>query len=154
MAVPFPRSIRSLKADSFRYTLIGLAIASVLLLAWGHWFFGTEVTLYQHSKRAYSQDQLIIGEFPSDKLRGIRLGQRALFYPEDDADAIAVIVSEIRRDADSGQPSRVVFVAQQNRYVTDGTTGRVEIAVAKLSPAQLLLQQSGLIPANTVTVQR
>ena len=39
MAVPFPRSLRSLRADGFRYTLLTLAVA--MLLAYGPWLRDT-----------------------------------------------------------------------------------------------------------------
>src|SRR5262245_38429060 len=52
MAIPFARSMRSLDADSFRFSGVVLAIAGVLLAAWGAWFFLARVSLYELSESA------------------------------------------------------------------------------------------------------
>ena len=52
MAIPFARSMRSLEADSFRFSGILLAIAAVLLAAWAGWFFLARVSLYELSDSA------------------------------------------------------------------------------------------------------
>ena len=53
MASPFSRTLRSLEADRSRHSLVGLAVAALLLAGWSVWFFGAEVTLYEgaHSAR-------------------------------------------------------------------------------------------------------
>ena len=49
MAIPFSRSMQSLAADGFRYSLSGVLLAAVLLSAWTIWFFIARVTLYEVS---------------------------------------------------------------------------------------------------------
>jgi multidrug resistance efflux pump len=49
---PFSRSLRSLRADSFRITLGALVLAGVLLLVWGVWFFFAEVSIYAVTETA------------------------------------------------------------------------------------------------------
>ena len=39
MSTPFSRSMQSLAADEFRYSLLGMLLAAVLLSAWAVWFF-------------------------------------------------------------------------------------------------------------------
>jgi membrane fusion protein (multidrug efflux system) len=52
MAIPFARSMRSLEADSFRFSGVLLAIAGLLLAAWASWFFLADVSLYEVSEAA------------------------------------------------------------------------------------------------------
>jgi membrane fusion protein (multidrug efflux system) len=52
MAIPFARSMRSLDADSFRFSGFVLAIAGLLLAAWCGWFFLARVSLYELSESA------------------------------------------------------------------------------------------------------
>src|SRR5688500_6078779 len=52
MAIPFARSMRSLEADSFRFSGVMLSIAAVLLAAWCAWFFLAKVALYEVSESA------------------------------------------------------------------------------------------------------
>ncbi len=47
MATPFSRSMRSLTADGFRSSLVGIVIAVALLLGWAVWFCFAQVTLYE-----------------------------------------------------------------------------------------------------------
>jgi membrane fusion protein (multidrug efflux system) len=52
MAIPFARSMRSLEADSFRFSGVMLAIAGLLLAAWCGWFFLARVSIYEVSESA------------------------------------------------------------------------------------------------------
>jgi multidrug resistance efflux pump len=47
MSTPFSRSMRSLAADGFHRSLVGLLIAASLLIAWTVWFCLARVTLYE-----------------------------------------------------------------------------------------------------------
>jgi multidrug resistance efflux pump len=52
MSAPFSRSMHSLAADGFRYSLLGMLLAAALLSAWTAWFFIARVTLYEVSAGA------------------------------------------------------------------------------------------------------
>jgi multidrug resistance efflux pump len=52
MSTPFSRSMHSLTADGFRYSLLGIILAAALLSAWATWFFIARVTLYEVSAEA------------------------------------------------------------------------------------------------------
>jgi multidrug resistance efflux pump len=47
MSTPFSRSMRSLAADGFRRSIIGMLIVAALLIAWAVWFCLARVTLYE-----------------------------------------------------------------------------------------------------------
>lgn len=52
MSTPFSRTLRSLQADAFRPSLIGMALVAALLLAWLAWFVLAEVSIYAVSQTA------------------------------------------------------------------------------------------------------
>jgi multidrug resistance efflux pump len=52
MPIPFSRSMQSLAADGFRYSLSGMLLAAALLSAWTAWFFIARITLYEVSAGA------------------------------------------------------------------------------------------------------
>ena len=47
MSSPFSRSMRSLTADGFRRSTLGLLIAATLLTSWAVWFYFARITLYE-----------------------------------------------------------------------------------------------------------
>ena len=52
MPTSFSRSLRSLEADRFRWSLVGIVVGIVLLATWIAWFFLARVALYEVSDQA------------------------------------------------------------------------------------------------------
>jgi membrane fusion protein (multidrug efflux system) len=52
MPTSFSRSLRSLEADRFRFSLLGIVVGILLLATWIAWFFLARVALYEVSDRA------------------------------------------------------------------------------------------------------
>jgi multidrug resistance efflux pump len=52
MSIPFSRSMQSLAADGFCYSLLGMLLAAALLSAWTVWLFIARVRLYEVSTGA------------------------------------------------------------------------------------------------------
>jgi len=52
VSTPFARTLRSLEADAFRPSLIGMLLVAALLLAWLAWFVLAEVSVYAVSQTA------------------------------------------------------------------------------------------------------
>ena len=52
MAAPFARTTRALAAESPRLAFAAWALASIVLLAWGVWFFASRVTVVEVSRKA------------------------------------------------------------------------------------------------------
>lgn len=149
MAVDFSRTTRALDADGYRLVLIALAVAVLLLLAWGVWFFRAEVGFYQISETArVTEDGTIVAEFPPDASDRIGYGRPALFLPDDVnsdvPESVPVTVTEVQRRA-SGL--RVILVVAGHTgsglLLAEGTTGRVQVETDRLTPAQLVLRLSG-----------
>lgn len=149
MAVPFARSTRSLNADKFRFSLVGLVLAMLLLGGWCLWFFFAQITLFASSQEAQVvEGELIVALFPKEDLHRIVRGQHARFQPDGvalDAGGVACLVTEVGRNA-SGQGLVQLAVLHQQLQVpvAPDATGQVDIEVGQLSPAKLVLQAMGL----------
>lgn len=163
MGVPFARSLRSLRADGFRYTLIGLTVALLLLLAWGLWFFNAHIQFWERSSSAQViEGDFIDAAFSNEQLHRIRRGQAARFYPDAAASSdlgldlgnsgLEAVVIEVRRksDIETGRAGgRVSLVINQPRRgpatvpLPRGVSGRVEIEIERRTPAQLLFSAAG-----------
>ena len=160
MAVPFPRSIRSLNADGFRFTLLSLIVAGVLFLLWTGWFFGATVTLHETSASAsLLNGDLIEARFDRQQLRRIARGQQARFFPNADADidkalaetGVPALVTAVNQTPDGSQTTGEVLLVVTSerrrpppRILAERLEGRVDIAVEQLTPARLTLQAAGL----------
>ena len=153
MPTPFANTLRSLNADRFHASLVGLGIALVLLIAWGGWFFLARMTVYEVSASAViARDGFVIADFPSAKLGRIRRGQAAWLSPvldgEKQPDSVPAVVIDVIR-ASSAEPARVklfpVIERDLSEILPEGQKVRVEIEVESVSPAVLVLRTSGLL---------
>lgn len=160
MAVPFSRSSRTLTADSFRYTLVALLVAAVLLTGWCVWFFGTTIKFTESSEDLrQGEGGTLIVWFPKDKLSRIHPGQQARFFPTittaKQTGGIAAVVAEVDHLAtqDKGQVVLVIKADRQSAAsLTDEWSGRVEVEVESASPASLVMRSSGLASGSAETI--
>jgi len=152
MPTPFANTLRSLHADRFRASLIGLGVALVLLIVWGSWFFLARMTVFEVSASAVvAREGFVVADFPAAKLEPIRRGQSAWLYPVMDGAkkpvvVPAVVIGIIR--SPSTEPARVKLYPLSDRdpseILPEGRNVRVEIEVESVSPAALVLRTSGL----------
>ncbi len=152
MPTPFDNTLRSLNADRFHASLIGLGVAVVLLIAWGSWFLLARMTIYEVSASAVvARDGFVLADFPSAKLERIRRGQAAWLRPVPDAAKQPVSVPAVVFDiigSPSAESARVklfpILDRDPNKILLEGQKVRVEIEVESVSPASLVLRTSGL----------
>jgi hypothetical protein len=153
MPTPFANTLRSLNADRFHASLIGLGVALVLLIAWGCWFFLARMTMYEVSASALvAGDGFVIADFAAAKPGRIRRGQAAWLYPVRDGGKQAGSVPAVVIDIISSplaEPARVklfpVLDRDLSKLLPEGQKVRVEIEVESVSPAVLVLRTSGLL---------
>jgi hypothetical protein len=158
MAVPFPRATRALNADRFRYTLISLAVAGILLICWCFWFFGATIKFTESSEDVWLGDgEVLVAAFPNEKLKHISRGQSARFYPKDSIisqrDGLQAVVAEINHPENAkGQVSFIVIADRETTaLLPDDLNGRVEVEIERLSPAQLVMRSTGLAADSATT---
>jgi hypothetical protein len=165
LSTPFPSSMRSLAADSFRGPALILLLAAALLAAWAAWLGFGQITLYEVSTNArlisISEAQ-IVAEFPPAALMRIRTGQRAQLwldgFPNSQYGAVAATVVSVLPDTRSGQ-IEVRLVANPDPAspipIRRGFAGVVEVEVEQVAPAILALRAAGLRvhqPASSVNL--
>jgi hypothetical protein len=79
VTVPFSRSLRSLRIDSFRASVIGMILAMLIVFALIAWFFLAKVTLYEYSSSiTFNEDGRIYAVFPPEAMPRLRPGQSAI----------------------------------------------------------------------------
>lgn len=152
MSVPFSRSVRSLEADSFRLSLLSVAIIALFLLLWVAWFLFAQVTLYEVSQDAVlSSEDVIIAHFPAAALGRLQPGQwaevRLDSFPWARYGTLGASVIDVSSAIRDGQvevrlrayPSTAPAIPLQ-----EGLTGTVEVVVGRASPAALVLQAAGV----------
>lgn len=153
MPTPFANTLRSLSADRFHASLIGLGVAFVLLIAWGSWFFLARMTIYEVSTSAVvADDGFVIADFPAAKSGRIRRGQAAWLYPVRDGakqpGSVPAVVMDIN-ESPSSEPARVklfpVLDRDLSEILPEGQKVRAEIEVESVSPAVLVLRTSGFL---------
>jgi hypothetical protein len=153
MPTPFANTLRSLNADRFHASLIGLGVALVLVIAWGCWFFLARMTMYEVSASAVvADDGFVIAEFAAARPGRIRRGQAAWLYPIRDGakqpGSVPAVVIDII-ESPSSEPARVklfpVLERDLSEILPEGQKVRVEIEVESVSPAVLVLRTSGLL---------
>lgn len=166
MSLQFSRSLRTLRLDSFRLTRIGLILAILLMLGLLTWFFFAKVTIYENSTALEIQsDGRIIATFTETGIQRIEMGQAAVLRLTIGADQpTAALESAIYQVfPDSKQAELVVMPEEPTpQMLGEKVSGRAEVEVAYLTPAQLLMQATGkaldqvdipLSPQNTQPVE-
>jgi hypothetical protein len=111
------------------------------------------MTIYEVSASAVvAGGGFVIADFPAAKLERIRRGQAAWLYPVLDGakqpvSVPAVVIDIIR--SPSAEPARVKLFTVLDRNLSEilpkGQKVQVKIEVESVSPAELVLQNSGLL---------
>ncbi|MEO8627699.1 MAG: hypothetical protein ABI612_06300 [Betaproteobacteria bacterium] len=157
---PFPRSIRSLEADRFRASAIGLIVAVVILGIWLGWFFLARVSVYKvangvrleqwacTSCDTIGKASIAVVDFPAAiALTHVRVGQTAFMHldglPRALYAGIRAEVSSVSTQVVEGKV-RVELATQpdDDAYITlrPNLTATIEVEVERVSPAILVLR--------------
>lgn len=140
--------MRSLQIDSFRATRVGLGLAMVNLLVLLAWFFLAHITLYEASTAlAWGEEDMLAASFAPPALARLRQGQEATvrLNPGPDQPVLTFSAYLYRMPEDSGP---VLFYIQSGD-VPDSLrqaaklSGQVEVGVEQITPAELVLRNSG-----------
>jgi hypothetical protein len=150
MAIPFTRSMRALHADNHLSTLVSLSVALVLLTAWAAWFFLAQIALKATGQIVtITREGTIVAVFPASTLDTIRRGQRARLHPQgsntaEPSRALSAIVTEVAPYAREDQVQVELYVLQDataRKMLQNGLRADVEITVAHVSPATLIMRR-------------
>ncbi len=147
MSTQFSRSMRSLKSDNFRASIIGMILFIVILVLLIIWFFGVETTLYEHSADVkLSPNEQFTAKFTDQAMERIQSGQYAVLKVKAGGDSRSVSVPAIVIGTQT-ESNQVEFVIVADDVPMDifqeGLKGEVEVEVEYLTPAELVMQSSG-----------
>lgn len=161
MSIVFPRSMRSLNADSFRGSILGLALVAAFLVAWFAWFFLARVAVYEVADTARLEvDTLgrvgprggfkVIANFPPAALGRLQPGQPARLrlhgYPWTQYGSLAATVARVEDEVQDGYVQVELAVNPDPASaipLQDDLLGTVEVEVDRVSPATLVLRAAG-----------
>ena len=152
MSTPFSRSMRSLYADGFRPSLVGILVAVVLLIAWAGWFFLARITFYETGQIvSVTGEGIVVADFPPEALGRIQSGQSALLWFDsaagDQAEAIPSVVIDVVNQAQEERVQVELYIlGDAIAFVSlyEGSTGQAEVEVERISPASLVMRAAGL----------
>jgi hypothetical protein len=152
VSIPFSRSMRSLYADDFRLSLLGILLAVILLLAWAAWFFLARITFYETGQIvSVNRDGTVIADFGPGALGRIQSGQSASLkfndVSGDLAQAIPSIVTDVASQVQEERVQVELYILGEAIALIssqDNLTGQVEVKVERISPATLVMRASGL----------
>jgi hypothetical protein len=153
--------MRSLELDGFHSTLVLLLAGALLLLAWIAWFLFAEVSMYAVTDTARlevgrdthraSGKVILVAEFPPPEALGrVRPEQRGRFrlegLPWTRYEAVSATVARVATETENGK-IRVELDVEETPDLPvplrPGLTGRLEIEVERVSPANLVLRSIG-----------
>lgn len=147
MAAPFSRSLRSLQIDSFRVSLIGMILASAVLLALIAWFFMARITLYENSANIQiGEDGRFLATFRPETMARLQVGQNAILRlnPGAEGGLISLPAMVIDRSLSSNQVELLILAdISPQAFAGGGITAQVEVEVESVSPAALVIRASG-----------
>ena len=147
MSLQFSRSLRSLRADSFRASRIGMVLAIVNIFVLIAWFFLAKVTLYEiSSSLSLSKEGHVVAEFTDESVARIHAGQSAILRLEAGPDQPSVTLPALVFDVERNG-TRVELLIMVPDVPTEGLgekiTGQVQVEVEYVTPAELVLRTSG-----------
>ncbi len=143
MSLQFSRSLRILRLDSYRLTRIGLVLAILLMMGLLVWFFFAKITIYENSTALDIQDDgRIVADFSKEGMQRIEMGQAAILRLTTGADQPTVVLelAVYQVFPESNQAELVVMPDEgAPQLLGEKVSGRAEVEVASLTPAQLLM---------------
>ncbi len=147
--MPFSQTLRSLDADQVRFSIIGLIILLLLLVAWLVWFLLAPINLYETSRPVrLPLDEAVVIDFPADSLERIRPGQPAMLHLDaQDQQPATKLPAEVMDITLGDEDQTQVWLLPDfddpfftNAEVQERMVNRVDIEIDRISPLTLLKQ--------------
>ncbi|MBP1703603.1 MAG: hypothetical protein H6Q38_2710 [Chloroflexi bacterium] len=147
MSIQFSRSMRSLKVDSYRASLVGILLASGILLALVVWFFTAQITLYEVSNSlSLTEDGRLIAHFPAESMARIHQGQTAILRATVGSDqsvvSLPAMVFTTQPDSSDVEISITTNDVPEN-LLTGSLKGQVDVEAEYVTPSVLVMRAMG-----------
>ncbi len=137
-SIPFARTVRSLDADGFSVSKLGLLLVAGLIAGWTWWMLGARVPQYEISENVRLELDRPVAEFPQAAQVRIHTGQAAQIRLNGQ-EAIQTQVASVANKPGTGQ-IRVEFnpIHSPSQQLL-----RAEVEVERVSPAVIALRATG-----------
>lgn len=138
--------MRSLSADRFGPSVVGMLLALAVLLALLGWFLLARIPLYEISDAISVSEGKLYASFSTQALSRIRPGQSALLHLTTAPDAPPLAVQAVVFDLPGNGKGVELFIVDP-QFVLEpeqkDLKGRVEVQAETVSPLALMLRASG-----------
>jgi hypothetical protein len=147
VSIQFSRSMRSLQVDSYRASLVGILLASVILLALVVWFFTASITLYESTNSvSLMEDGRLMARFPNEAMARLRQGQPGVLRVSVGSDQSVIPLPIMVFTIQPGS-SEVEIIVTGNEIpenvLTEGFKGQVQVEAEHITPATLVSRAMG-----------
>jgi hypothetical protein len=139
--------MRSLQVDSYRASLVGILLASGILLALVVWFFTARITLYESTNSvSLTEDGRLMARFPSEAMARLRQGQAGVLRVSVGSDQSVVPLPIMVFTIQQGSPDVEVIVTSNEipeNLFPEGFKGQVQVEAEYITPATLVSRAMG-----------
>ena len=147
MSISFTQSMQSLHADHGRSALWGMGLAICFLLLWLLWFLIPSLTVYTQGHLVkLTRSGTVVATMPAADWARLRAGQTAYIALAGATTAqpkLTAMVMEVATQPDGNQVAITLYPTDDSEWTmhsAGGINGEVQVEVATISPALLLLQ--------------
>lgn len=145
--MPFSQTIRALETEKAQFSIFGLSVILLLLLAWLGWFSLARIYQYETSLPGqYSLAEAVVVDFPADSLSRINPGQSAILYLNSDDPDLDLRLSAEVMDVTFTDESKIQVWLQPRlteailNNPQEYSVNQVDVEVDYISPLSLLKQ--------------
>jgi len=139
--------MRSLKVDSYRASLVGILLASAVMLALVVWFFSARITLFEVSNSiSMTEDGRLMARFPSESMARLRQGQPAVLRVTVGSDQSVVPLPAMVFTIQSGSNDVEIIPTTTEipeNLLAPGFKGQVQVEAEYVTPAVLVMRAMG-----------
>lgn len=139
--------MRSLKVDSYRASLVGILLASIIMLALVVWFFSARITLFEVSNSvSVTQDGHLMVRFPAESMARLRQGQPAVLRVTVGADQSVIPLPAMVFTIQQGSNDVEIIVTTNEipeNLLAEGFKGQVQVEAEYVTPAVLVMRAMG-----------
>ena len=147
MSIPFSRSMRSLQVDSYRASLVGILLASAVMLALVVWFFSARITLFEVSQSvSMTEDGRLMGRFSAESMARLRQGQPAVLRVTVGSDqSVTPLPAMVFTIQPGSNDVEIILTTNEvpENLLAQGFKGQVQVEAEYVTPAVLVMRAMG-----------
>jgi hypothetical protein len=139
--------MRSLKVDSYRASLVGILLASTIMLALVVWFFSARITLFEVSNAvSMTEEGRLMARFPAESMARLHQGQSAVLRVNVGSDQSVVPLPAMVFTIEPGSNDVEITLTTNEipeNLLAPGFKGQVQVEAEYVTPAVLVMRAMG-----------